>query len=251
MKTAKITFATIAWRKKKTMTRCSPYRKVINFSLGFLVVATLLLLVGCKPSSVHPQAWLPTADDIGGPGGDAPITEDGCISLLNGLDPVWMFENGWDLPCPDIDDDGIENECDIDITLGEDCNLNGVDDLCEPDFDFDDIIDACDDDIDGDGIPNDCDVDLTLGEDCDEDGQDDVCQIDTDNDGTIDSCELPIDCDDDDHSGCSDSCEDDCDGEKVTMCHRPLVRDGRTISISCHAVEAHLSHGDTIGPCQD
>jgi len=242
----------------------SPARRVIAFFLGFTIVAALLLSLGCKPGSAHPQAGMWTADDIGGPGGDAPPPAEGCISLLNGLDPVWMFENGWDLPCPDIDDDGIENECDIDITLGEDCNLNGVDDLCEPDFDFDDIIDACDDDVDGDGIPNDCDVDLTFGEDCDEDGQDDSCQIDSDEDGTIDACEDSHDdcgehddncdyqCDDDCHEdGCddNDNCGDECyddNGRKVFICHN-----GKTLHISRNAVEAHLNHGDTLGTCED
>jgi len=118
------------------------------FILGFVAV---LAIAGCKPNSVHPEAGLWTADGLGGSGGTAPYTEDGCISLLNGLDPLWMLENGWDLPCPDMDDDGILNDCDIDLTLGADCDSNGIDDSCEIDSDGDFVIDACDTDDDDDG----------------------------------------------------------------------------------------------------
>lgn len=33
-------------------------------------------------------------------------------------------------------------------------------------------------------------------------------------------------------------------GAKVTLCHN-----GNTITVSKHAVPAHLRHGDTLGPC--
>jgi hypothetical protein len=121
-----------------------------------------------------------------------------------------MFENGWDLPCPDIDGDDIENECDIDITLGEDCNANGIDDLCEVDTDGDDIIDDCDDDDDNDDILDVCDIDSTGGADCDNDGQDDACQINSDDDNLIDACD-----DDDDN-------DDDSDEDEVACGSDPL-----------------------------
>jgi Ni/Co efflux regulator RcnB len=37
----------------------------------------------------------------------------------------------------------------------------------------------------------------------------------------------------------------DEDRHKVTICHR-----GHTISVSKSALQAHLNHGDTIGPCE-
>jgi hypothetical protein len=226
-------------------------RKIQAFILGFVIVTTLVLASGCKPGSVHPQGGMWTADDIGGPGGDAPITEDGCISLLNGLDPLWMIENGWDLPCPDMDEDGIENECDVDLTLGEDCNSNGIDDSCEIDSDGDGTIDDCDiDDDDHD----DCDIDDDDHDDCDID--DDDHDDDDHDDDDHDDCELhdddcSVDCQDDCHD---DSCDDghhnddcyDVDGRKVFICHN-----GRVLHVNFHAVPAHLNHGDTLGTCED
>ncbi|OUU23007.1 MAG: hypothetical protein CBC13_06615, partial [Planctomycetia bacterium TMED53] len=49
----------------------------------------------------------------------------------------------------DIDGDGVPNDCDIDITGGEDCDMNGEDDSCQTDTDLDGTIDPCD------GCPND------------------------------------------------------------------------------------------------
>ena len=40
------------------------------------------------------------------------------------------------------------------------------------------------------------------------------------------------------------------EGEKVLVCHKPNnKKGGHTLSISSSAVPAHLSHGDTMGPC--
>jgi hypothetical protein len=95
-------------------------------------------------------------------------------------------------PCsPDLDADGIPNDCDIDQTLGPDCDGNGEDDSCQVDTDGDGLIDPCDDDIDGDGIPNDCDLDLG-GEDCDGNGIADNCDEDLNSDGIPDACQDPI-----------------------------------------------------------
>ncbi len=45
----------------------------------------------------------------------------------------------------------------------------------------------------------------------------------------------------------------DVDGDgKVTICHRPPgdLDNEHTITISVHAVPAHLAHGDSCGPCE-
>jgi hypothetical protein len=39
-----------------------------------------------------------------------------------------------------------------------------------------------------------------------------------------------------------------CQG-RVTVCHRTGNGNSHTISISCNALQAHLNHGDTLGPC--
>ncbi|MDC3251587.1 hypothetical protein OAU96_01615 [Planctomycetota bacterium] len=118
----------------------------------------------------------------------------------------------------DSDGDGILDDCDIDLTGGKDCDLNGVDDSCQVDADMDGTIDDCDSDIDGDGIGNDCDIDQTPGEDCDFNGQLDLCQSDSDSDsdGVIDVCDEDLDGD-----GVINSCDldqvpgEDCDSNGI------------------------------------
>lgn len=171
-------------------------RKSLRIALVLLGLVIGASLAGCKNSN-----------DLQDPPGFIPPCE---VSVLHGLDPVWMFQNGWELPCPDHDNDNILNECDVDLTLGEDCNSNGIDDSCELDTDLDLIIDDCDDDIDGDLIPNDCDIDQTMGLDCDEDGQDDSCELDTDNDLIIDDCD-----NDDDNDGDTDDEENLCGSDPL------------------------------------
>lgn len=38
-------------------------------------------------------------------------------------------------------------------------------------------------------------------------------------------------------------------GEKVTICHREGNGSSHAITVSIHAVPAHLAHGDVIGNC--
>lgn len=38
-------------------------------------------------------------------------------------------------------------------------------------------------------------------------------------------------------------------GEKVLVCHKPDKKGGHTLSIASSAVDAHLGHGDKLGPC--
>ena len=126
----------------------------------------------------------------------------------------------------DCDGNTVPDSCDL-AEGAEDCDFDGVPDVCQLDTDRDGIIDACDDDLDGDNIPNDCDVDQTDGEDCDGGGSIDSCDIaaglasDCDNNGIPDSCDFAsgtaTDCD---GNGIPDSCDiaagdSDCDLDGV------------------------------------
>lgn len=65
--------------------------------------------------------------------------------------------------------------------------------------------------------------------DSDGDGQGDSCDMDDDNDGVPDA----QDCDPSDRRN-----------DKVIVCHK-----GKEICVSQNAVQAHLAHGDNVGPC--
>ena len=101
----------------------------------------------------------------------------------------------------DCDDNGLADIDEIDADPDIDCNANGVLDICES-------LDDCN----GDGVPDVCDVD------CNSDGLPDVCQSlpDCNGDGVPDQCQIKgNDCDD---NGVLDSCElegRDCDGDGV------------------------------------
>ena len=126
----------------------------------------------------------------------------------------------------DEDLDGINNPCDVDVTLGPDCDLDGQDDSCQPDGDMDGVIDPCDPDLDNDGISNACDFDHGGGTDCDNNGIVDECDIaqgllaDCDLNGFPDICEYTSsqDCN---SNGLLDSCDilvgisQDCSGNGI------------------------------------
>jgi len=38
--------------------------------------------------------------------------------------------------------------------------------------------------------------------------------------------------------------------QKCTVCHKPAGPHPQTLTIDCHALQAHLNHGDYEGPCQ-
>jgi len=54
----------------------------------------------------------------------------------------------------DCNENGVLDQQELDMGSVDDCNENLFPDVCEPDFDGDDVIDVCDDDIDGDGVLN-------------------------------------------------------------------------------------------------
>jgi len=39
--------------------------------------------------------------------------------------------------------------------------------------------------------------------------------------------------------------------EKVTLCHKPGTPAAKTLTVADRAVEAHLAHGDSLGPCAE
>ena len=112
-------------------------RRLVRILVLILMVLAVSAVAGCKVNT-----GIGSVNDRGDLGsGEGVDPRD--VSILNGMDPVELFQNGWDLPCPDMDGDGIPNEEDVDLTLGDDCNGNGVDDLYDVDADGNGFVDEC------------------------------------------------------------------------------------------------------------
>ncbi|MBI1225140.1 MAG: VWA domain-containing protein [Bacteroidetes bacterium] len=189
----------------------------------------------------------------------------------------------------DSDGDGVGDVCDNcpTVTNVDQADFDGdaIGDACDPDDDNDGVNDV--DDLDpynnficGDSDGDSCDdcASGTFdpsndGDDNDGDGICDAGDPDDDNDGCPDTIDPnPNEPDgDSDCDGVADGC-DNCpggddngpcnaeefpgfenipaywvchsNGQKVSMCH-----DGSTICVNVNAVQAHLNHGDFLGPC--
>ena len=84
-------------------------------------------------------------------------------------------------------------------------------------------------------------------EDDDEDEDDEDDDEDEDDEDEDDEDEDDDDEDDDDE----DDDDDDDNGNKVAICHRTGNGSYHTIYVNENAVQAHLSHGDYLGPCTE
>ena len=110
-----------------------------------------------------------------------------------------------------------------------------------------------DDEDDDDGEDEDNDEDDEGSED-DDDDNDDEDDDDEDDDDEEDEDNDGDDNDDEDDEEDEDNDEDDNDDEdnnKVAICHRTGDGSYHTIYVAPQAVQAHLAHGDYLGPCTE
>ncbi len=143
--------------------------------------------------------------------------------------------------------DGIDNNCDGNVDEGL-IDTDG-DGLC-------DEIDACpndpNNDADEDGVCGDVDNCPATSNadqaDMDEDGLGDVCDDDIDGDGFENGCDSEPKVDNYTYTGYNDLPESwKCGNNKVYICHGS--NNPHTNCVNKNAVQAHLTHGDYLGPC--
>ncbi|QBA63563.1 gliding motility-associated C-terminal domain-containing protein [Muriicola soli] len=160
----------------------------------------------------------------------------------------------------------------MELSKGKDSDGDGVKDKDDIDDDNDGILDTVEGeqvDTDGDGIPNSLDIDS------DNDGILDNIEAQTDT-GYLAPSGIDVNGDGlDDIYACNDEGDDEDDDEgdgvcnynskesrykgkdKVTLCHKEdkspnNPRNGyHEITVAPSAVQAHLDHGDTLGPCPE
>lgn len=157
------------------------------------------------------------------PGARLATTPAGALRLVNGFggpsdwgnfdgnaDALTVNNTTYDFEPCDADNDGILDNVD---------NCPTTPNPGQEDADSDGVGNACD------NCPN---VQNPGQADMNNDGAGDVCD-DSDNDGVVDA----YDCDPLDNKK-----------DKVLVCHK-----GQTICVAKNAVDAHLKHGDAVGPC--
>ena len=128
----------------------------------------------------------------------------------------------------DCNANGLEDVCELAEGITPDCNLNGIPDSC-------DIADGLSADCNGNDVPDECDIADGVSQDCNGNGIPDECEQDCNGNGAPDDCDIAdgvsLDCngngvpdecdiadgasDDCDLNGVPDECEDDCNGNGI------------------------------------
>ena len=161
----------------------------------------------------------------------------------------------------DADGDGVDDADDLcaDTPSGEGVNADGcscsqvtVDDgdACTLDECVNGVVTHTFQDADNDGV---CDAnDICAGgddnADNDGDGTPDFCDEDDDNDGIEDACDSEPEVDNYTYTGYEDLPESwKCGNNKVYICHG--INNPQTNCVNKNSVQAHLNHGDYLGPC--
>jgi hypothetical protein len=86
---------------------------------------------------------------------------------------------------------------------------------------------------------------------CDDDEDEDEDDEDDDDEDDDDEDDEDEDDEDDDDDDEDEDDDDDDNGNKVAICHRTGNGSYHTIYVNENAVQAHLAHGDYLGPCTE